>query len=77
MRSAKAEGNQVYLLTSKKLEHEAWPWDCIDETFYMVEDEEGHSYGNTINSQREVTLNGNLDLVRLYNHVPFLKKVNY
>lgn len=42
MRSAKAEGNQVYLLTSKKLEHEAWPWDCIDETFYMVEDEEGH-----------------------------------
>ena len=41
-----------------------------------MEDEEGHSYGNTINSQREVTLNGNIDLVRLYNHVPFLKKVN-
>ena len=41
-----------------------------------MEDEEGHSYGNTINSQREVTINGNIDLVRLYNHVPFLKKVN-
>ena len=41
-----------------------------------MEDEEGHSYGNTINSQREVTLNGNIDLVRLYNHIPFLKKVN-
>ena len=41
-----------------------------------MEDEEGHSYGNTINSQREVTLNGNFDLVRLYNHIPFLKKVN-
>ena len=41
-----------------------------------MEDEEGHSYGNTINSQRELTLNGNFDLVRLYNHIPFLKKVN-
>lgn len=41
-----------------------------------TEDEEGNSYGNTINSQRELTLNGNFNLVKLYNHVPFLKKVN-
>ena len=41
-----------------------------------TEDEEGNSYGNTINTQRELTLNGNFNLVKLYNHVPFLKNVN-
>lgn len=41
-----------------------------------TEDEEGNSYGNTINTQRELTLNGNFNLVKLYNHVPFQKKVN-
>ena len=41
-----------------------------------TEDEEGNLYGNTINTQRELTLNGNFNLVKLYNHVPFLKKVN-
>lgn len=41
-----------------------------------TEDEEGNSYGNTINTQRELTMNGNFNLVKLYNHVPFLKKVN-
>lgn len=41
-----------------------------------TEDEAGNSYGNTINTQRELTLNGNFNLVKLYNHVPFLKKVN-
>ena len=40
------------------------------------EDEDGNSYGNTINTQRELTLNGSFNLVKLYNHVPFLKKVN-
>ena len=41
-----------------------------------TEDENGNSYGNTINTQRELTINGSFDLVRLYNHIPFLKKVN-
>ena len=41
-----------------------------------TEDEDGNSYGNTINTQRELTLNGSFNLVKLYNHVPFLKKVN-
>lgn len=41
-----------------------------------TDDEEGNSYGNTINTQRELALNGNFNLVKLYNHVPFLKKVN-
>ncbi len=41
-----------------------------------MEDEQGNSYGNTVNTNRELTLNGNFNLVKLYNHVPFLKKVN-
>lgn len=41
MSSAKKSGHHVYLLTSKKLETEAWPWESIDETFYMVEDNDG------------------------------------
>ena len=41
-----------------------------------MEDEDGNSYGNTINTHRELTLNGSFNLVKLYNHVPFLKKVN-
>ena len=41
-----------------------------------MEDENGNSYGNTVNTNRELTLNGSFNLVKLYNHVPFLKKVN-
>ena len=41
-----------------------------------MEDENGNSYGNTVNTHREVTLNGSFNLVKFYNHVPFLKKVN-
>jgi len=39
--AAKAAGNNVFLLTSSKLKTEAWPWESIDETFYMNEDAEG------------------------------------
>ncbi|MBK9733991.1 MAG: ATPase [Saprospiraceae bacterium] len=42
MKSIKSSGSKVYLLTSKKLEHEAWPWESIEETFYIIEDEKGH-----------------------------------
>ncbi len=41
-----------------------------------TEDEDGNSYGNTINTHRELTLNGSFNLEKLYNHVPFLKKAN-
>ncbi len=34
-RYCKKEGNKVFLLTRKKLEHEAWPWDSIDDVFYI------------------------------------------
>ncbi|WP_299113511.1 ATP-grasp domain-containing protein [uncultured Winogradskyella sp.] len=37
LKSCKANGNNVFLLTKKKLEHESWPWEAIDETFYIEE----------------------------------------
>ena len=41
-----------------------------------TEDEDGVSYGNTINTNRNLTVNGTFNLVKLYNHIPFLKAVN-
>ncbi len=41
-----------------------------------MELEDGSSYGNTINNQRSVTLNGRLNFETLYNFSPFLKSVN-
>lgn len=38
--------------------------------------EDGTSLGNTIQNNRQLNVNGSFDLVRLYNHVPFLKKAN-
>ncbi|MCE7991139.1 MAG: ATPase [Roseivirga sp.] len=35
LKACKAQGNNVYLLTKKELEHEDWPYDCIEETFYI------------------------------------------
>ena len=35
IRSCKAEGNNVYLLTKSKLQHEPWPWDSIDDVFFI------------------------------------------
>ena len=38
LRACKAAGNTVYLLTVKKLEHEDWPRESIDEFFYLESD---------------------------------------
>jgi len=38
--------------------------------------DDGTSLGNTINNNRNVNINGSLNLETLYNHVPFLKKTN-
>ncbi|TXD83322.1 ATPase [Subsaximicrobium wynnwilliamsii] len=35
LKSCKADGNKVFLLTKKKLEHKAWPWEAIDDVFYI------------------------------------------
>ena len=37
---------------------------------------DGTSLGNTISNNRQVTINGNINMETLYNHWPFLKKVN-
>ena len=44
MRSAKAEGCTVYLITSAQLKEEHWPYESIDETFYVndINGEKGH-----------------------------------
>lgn len=44
MRSAKQAGCTVYLLTSKKHDNKPWPWESIDETFYVQDD--GHDNWN-------------------------------
>lgn len=35
LRAAKAAGARVLLLTREKLRQEPWPWDSIDDVFYM------------------------------------------
>lgn len=35
--ACKAQGNNVYLLTKKELEHEDWPHEAIEEIFYIDE----------------------------------------
>lgn len=37
LKSCKAEGNTVYLLTNKALEHKPWPREAVDEFFYLEE----------------------------------------
>ena len=38
--------------------------------------EDGTNLGNTISNNRQLTINGNLNMETLYNHFPFLKKTN-
>ena len=38
--------------------------------------EDGTSLGNTVQNNRLLNLNGTFDLVKLYNHIPFLQKAN-
>ena len=38
--------------------------------------EDGTMLGNTISNNRQINLNGQINMEKLYNHVPFLKKVN-
>jgi len=38
--------------------------------------DDGTSLGNTIRNSRNLTINGSLNIETLYNHIPFLKKVN-
>lgn len=49
LKSCKAGGNTVYLLTNKKLENKDWPWESIDEVFYLENiDNTFDTYANII-----------------------------
>jgi hypothetical protein len=41
IKACKESGNRVYFLTSLKLKGEPWPYDSIDEAFYLEEGEDG------------------------------------
>ena len=36
-----AQGHRMFLLTATKLQHEDWPWDCIEDTYLMDLQENG------------------------------------
>ncbi len=42
LKACKEEGNNVYLLTKKSLEHEAWPRESIDEFLFIEEWNDDH-----------------------------------
>lgn len=46
LQACKDIGHQVFLVTSARLKEEAWPWEAIDEIFYMEEDDQGY-WNNT------------------------------
>ncbi len=41
IKACKEAGNKVYLVTSYKLRDEDWPWDYIDDVFYMQDSKGG------------------------------------
>jgi biotin carboxylase len=41
LKAIKADGHKVFLVTSASLKGEKWPWESIDDIFYMEEDDEG------------------------------------
>lgn len=60
--ACKKAGNNVYLVTSEKLSGEAWPWEDIDDVYYMPEEEDGSwNMNNLINAiafkMREIDFN--------------------
>lgn len=64
LKSCKAEGNTVYLLTNKKLESKAWPWESIDETFYLENiDNTFDTYSNIINGLAHVMRTKKIDRI--------------
>ena len=42
LKACKAQGNNVYLLTKKELEHEAWPREALSDIFFIEEWNDQH-----------------------------------
>ncbi len=58
-------------------------WTSLDATYNSnyswkrgAELEDGSTLGNTVNTQRNINLNGKLDMEKLYNHSTFLREAN-
>ena len=41
MKTLHHDGHKVYLVTITKLKDNPWPYDCIEEAYYLEENEEG------------------------------------
>ncbi len=64
MRAAKRAGATVYLITSKKLENRAWPWESIDDTFYMNDDgEDNWNMEHVVGGLAHIMRNRNIDRI--------------
>ena len=73
--------NASYQLPLDKLPIFDWvkldgKYDATYSWLRGTELDDGTSLGNTIQNNRNLTLNGNFNLETLYNHIPFLKKAN-
>ena len=73
--------NASYQLPLDKLPIFDWAkldakYDATYSWLRGTELDDGTSLGNTIQNNRNMTLNGNFNLETLYNHIPFLKTTN-
>ncbi|MCB0668560.1 MAG: ATP-grasp domain-containing protein [Saprospiraceae bacterium] len=59
LKACKDAGNRVFLVTSENLQTEDWPWESIDETFYMKEDEKGYWNNNDLVNALAYLMRGN------------------
>lgn len=63
-RGLKDTEHKVYLLTSEKLKEEDWPWDAIEDSFFMPENEEGRwNMDHVLNGLAHIMRNLSFDLL--------------
>ncbi len=64
MRAAKRAGATVYLITSQKHQYKAWPWESIDDTFYMQDDgEDNWNMEHVVGGLAHIIRNRNIDRI--------------
>lgn len=63
LKAAKAQGCRVLLVTSQHLEHEPWPWEAIDDIFYMPEHGDEWKMADLINSVSYIARREKLDRI--------------
>ena len=64
LEAAKEAGNRVYLLTDQKLAEKPWPWEAIDEVFYLDEvDNTFSTYQKLLDGVAHVMRDRKIDVV--------------